>query len=327
MHISNERARFLRVAVAVCLLLTPGFALAQTYPAKTIRLVVPSSPGGGTDIVGRVLAQKLSGSIGQQVVVENRAGAGTMIGNELVAKSPPDGYTLLMGLSTLAIIPAMYETVRYDALRDFAPVSHVVTVPNVLLVHPSVPAKSVKELIELAKSRRVEMIAGSAGTGTSPHLSLELFRSMARIEVVHVPYKGSGQSIVGLLSGEIALMFAAVPTAMPHLKTSRVRALGVTTARPSEALPDIPTIAAAGLPGYEATQWFGVLAPAGTPRPIIDRLHREITSALRASDVKQHLAAEGAEIVASTPEQFGDYLTSETAKWARVIKAAGIKPQ
>jgi tripartite-type tricarboxylate transporter receptor subunit TctC len=327
MRINNRRAGALITAAAACMSLAAPLSLAQSYPAKAIRLVVPSSPGGGTDIVGRVLAQKLSGSIGQQVVVENRAGAGTMIGNELVAKSAPDGYTLLMGLSTLAIIPAMYATVRYDALRDFAPISHAVTVPNVLLVHPSVPARSVKELIALAKSGRVEMVAGSAGTGTSPHLSLELFRSMAGIEVVHVPYKGSGQSIVGLLSGEIALMFAAVPTAMPHLKTSRVRALGVTTSKPSEALPEIPTIARAGLPGYEATQWFGVLAPTGTPRPIIDRLHREITSALHASDTKQHLAAEGAEIVASTPEQFGDYLAAETAKWARVIKAAGIKPQ
>jgi tripartite-type tricarboxylate transporter receptor subunit TctC len=311
---------------ALCLWLASACG-AQSYPAKAIRLVVPSSPGGGTDIVGRVLAQKLSESMGQQVVVENRAGAGTMIGNELVAKSAPDGYTLLMGLSTLAIIPAMYATVRYDALRDFAPISHVVTVPNVLLVHPSVPARSVKELIALAKSRRGELIAGSAGAGTNPHLSLELFESMAGIDVVHVPYKGSGQSIVGLLSGEIALMFAAVPTAMPHLKSARVRPLGVTTSTRSQALPDVPTIAQAGLPGYEATQWFGVLAPAGTPRGIIDRLHQEITSALRAPEVKQHLAQEGAEIVASTPGQFGEYLKSETAKWARVIKAAGIKPQ
>jgi tripartite-type tricarboxylate transporter receptor subunit TctC len=250
-----------------------------------------------------------------------------MIGNELVAKSAPDGYTLLMGLSTLAIIPAMYATVRYDALRDFAPISHVVTVPNVLLVHPSVPVRTVKELIALAKSRRAELIAGSAGTGTNPHLSLELFRTMAGIDVVHVPYKGSGQSIVGLISGELALMFAAVPTAMPHLKSSRVRALGVTTSERSQALPDLPTIAQAGLPGYEATQWFGVLAPAGTPRGIIDRLHQEITAALRAPDVKQHLANEGADIVGSTPQQFGEYLKSETTKWARVIKAAGIKPQ
>jgi tripartite-type tricarboxylate transporter receptor subunit TctC len=322
----SRRAASLALATA-CAGLGSGLAPAQTYPSKAIRLVVPSSPGGGTDIVGRVLAQKLSESMGQQVVVENRAGAGTMIGNELVAKSAPDGYTLLMGISTLAIIPAMYSVVRYDALRDFAPISQVVTVPNVLLVHPSVPVRSVRELISLAKSRRAELVAGSAGTGTSPHLSLELFRTMAGIDVVHVPYKGSGQSIVGLLSGEIALMFAAVPTAMPHLKSTKVRALGVTTSTRSEALPELPTIAQAGLPGYEATQWFGVLAPAGTPRAVIDRLHQEVTSALRATDVRRHLAGEGAEVVASTPEQFRAYLKAETAKWAKVIKAAGITPQ
>jgi tripartite-type tricarboxylate transporter receptor subunit TctC len=327
MRTFSKRTAAPSIALAALCLCAVSVGLAQSYPTKPIRLIVPSSPGGGTDIVGRVLAQKLSESLAQPVVVENRAGAGTMIGNELVAKSAPDGYTLLMGLSTLAIIPAMYSTVRYDALRDFAPISHAVTVPNVLLLHPSVPARNVKELIALARARRGELIAGSAGTATSPHLSLELFRSMAGIEVVHVPYKGSGQSIVGLLSGELALMFAAVPTAMPHLKASRVRGLGVTTSARSKALPDMPTIAQAGLPGYEATQWFGVLAPAGTPRAIIDRLHREIIAALRAADVQQHLAGEGAEIVASTPEQFGAYLASETAKWAKVIKAAGIKPQ
>jgi tripartite-type tricarboxylate transporter receptor subunit TctC len=320
-------ARVSGAAAAALLCVWPSAGLTQTYPAKAIRLVVPSSPGGGTDIVGRVLAQKLSEALAQQVVVENRAGAGTAIGNEVVAKSPPDGYTLLMGISTLAILPAMVTTLRYDALKDLAPISQAVTVPNVLVVHPSIPAHTVKELITLARSRPGQLAAGSAGTGTSPHLSLELFRSLAHIDLVHVPYKGSGQSIVGLISGEIAINFPSVPTAVPHLKTAKARALGVTTLRRSEALPDLPTIAEAGLRDYEATQWFGVLAPSGTPRPIIDRLHREITTALRASDVKQHLAKEGAEVVASTPEAFGNYLRSETEKWARVVKAAGIQPQ
>jgi len=320
-------ARVCAAMAAALLCVWSNFGLSQTYPAKAIRLVVPSSPGGGTDIVGRVLAQKLSEALGQPVVVENRAGAGTMIGNEFVAKSPPDGYTLLMGISTLAILPAMYTTMRYDALKDFAPISQAVTVPNVLVVHPSLPARNVKELIVLARSRPGQLAAGSAGTGTNPHLSLELFRSLAHIDVVHEPYKGSGQSIVGLISGEIALNFISVPTAVPHLKTGKARALGVTTAKRSEAVPDLPTIAEAGLRGYEATQWFGVLAPAGTPRPIIERLHREVTTALQAPDVKKHLATEGAEVVAGTPEQFESYLRSETEKWARVIKAAGIKPQ
>jgi tripartite-type tricarboxylate transporter receptor subunit TctC len=316
------------VAVAtvwVCLALQA--AIAQSYPARAIRLVVPSSPGGSTDIVGRVLAQKLGESLGQQVVIDNRAGAGTMIGNELVARSAPDGYTLLMGISTLAIVPAMYANVRYDALKDFAPVSQVVTLPNVLVVHPSVPAHNVKALIALGKARPGQLVSGSAGTGTSPHLSLELFKTLAGIDVVHVPYKGSGQAIVGLIGGEIAVLFPALPTAMPYLKTQKARALGVTTAQRSQAMPELPSIAEAGLPGYEATQWFGMLAPAGTPRAIVERLHAEVIAALRSDDVKKHLAGEGAEIVGSTPEEFAGYLRSETAKWAKVIKAAGIKPQ
>src|SRR5688572_15140269 len=277
-------------AVAALAFVTAAESGAQTaYPSKPVRMIVPSSPGGGTDIVGRILAQKLTESLGQQVIVENRAGAGTMIGNELVAKAPPDGYTLLMGISTLATIPSVFKTVRYDALRDLAPISQAVSVPNVLVVHPSVPARTVKALIALGKARPRELVAGSAGVGTNPHLSLELFRSMAGIELVHVPYKGSGLGIIGLMSGEVALSFVAVPTGMPHLKAGRVRALGVTTSMRTDSLPDVPTIAEAGLPGYEATQWFGVLAPAGTPRPIIDRLHRDVTAALRAPDIKQHL--------------------------------------
>jgi tripartite-type tricarboxylate transporter receptor subunit TctC len=319
--------RTILLAAAALMAAAGPSSVAQTYPAKAIRLIVPSSPGGSTDIVGRVLAQKLSESLGQQVVIDNRAGAGTMIGNEIVARSPPDGYTLLMGISTLAIIPAMYATVRYDALKDFAPISQIVTLPNVLLVHPSVPARSVKELIAIGKARRAQLVSGSAGTGTSPHLSLELFKTMTGIDIVHVPYKGSGQAIIGLISGEIGLLFPALPTAMPHLKTAKARALAVTTAGRSQAMPDLPSISEAGLPGYEATQWFGILAPAGTPRPIIDRVNQEVTAALRSAEVKQHLASEGAEVVASTPEQFAEYLRSETMKWAKVIKAAGIKPQ
>jgi tripartite-type tricarboxylate transporter receptor subunit TctC len=314
--------------VAAALMAAAGSSSeAQSYPAKAIRLIVPSSPGGSTDIVGRVLAHKLSESLGQHFVNDTRAGAATMIGNEIVAKSPPDGYTLLMGISTLAIIPAMYASVRYDALKDFAPISQVVTLPNVLLVHPSVPARSVKELIGIGKARRAQLVSGSAGTGTSPHLSLELFKTMTGIDIVHVPYKGSGQAIIGLISGEIGLLFPALPTAMPHLKTAKARALAVTTAGRSQAMPDLPSLSEAGLPGYEATQWFGILAPAGTPRPIIDRVNQDVTAALRSAEVKQHLASEGAEVVASTPEQFAEYLRSETTKWAKVIKAAGIKPQ
>lgn len=304
-----------------------GGAFAQTYPVKPVKVIVPSSPGGSTDIVGRAVSQKLSESLGQQFIVENRAGAGTMIGNEFVAKAAPDGYTLLMGVSTLAIIPSMYAKVRYDALKDLAPISLAVTVPNVLVVHPSFPATTVKELISVGKARPDQLIAGSAGMGTSPHLSLELFRLLAGLKFQHVPYKGSGMAVIGLMSGEVALMFAALPTAMPHIRSKRMRPLGVTTAMRSQSMPELPSIAEAGLKGYEATQWFGMLAPAGTPRPIIDMLHKEVTTALRSPDVGKFLVNEGAEVVANTPEQFGEYLRSETEKWSRVIKSAGIKPQ
>jgi tripartite-type tricarboxylate transporter receptor subunit TctC len=325
-----RRNRMNRNAVVTLLALAALSAqpvIAQSYPNRAIKLVVPSSPGGGTDIIGRILAQKLSEQLGQQVVVENRAGAGTIIGNEAVAKAAPDGYTLLMGLSTLAINPSMYAKLPYDALHDFAPVSQAVTVPNILTLHPSVPARTVKEFLALAKAKPGSITFGSAGVGTSPHLSGELFKSLGKIDIVHVPFKGSGQSVISQLAGEIAANFPSVPTAIPYIKADRLRGLGVTTVKRTQALPDVPSIAEAGVPGYEATQWFGVLAPVGTPRPIIDRLSQEVTRALRAADVKERVTAEGMEIVASTPEEFASYIKSETDKWTKVIKAAGIKPQ
>ncbi len=302
-------------------------ALGQSYPTRAIKLVVPSSPGGGTDIVARILGQKLSEQLGQQFVVENRAGAGTVIGNDAVAKSAPDGYTLLMGLSTLAINPSMYAKLPYDALRDFAPISQSVSACNILILHPSVPAKTVTELIALARAKPGSLTFGSAGMGTNPHLSGELFKSLARIDMVHVPFKGSGQSIISQLAGEIAANFPSVPTAMPYIKAGRLRGIGVTTLKRVEVLPDVPSIAEAGLPGYEATQWFGLLAPAGTPRPVIDRLYQESSRALRSADMKERMTAEGLEVVGSTPEEFASYIRSETEKWTQVIKAAGIKPQ
>ncbi len=304
-----------------------GHAPAQSYPVRAIRLVVPSSPGGGTDITARIVAQKLAEQLGQQVLVDNRAGAGTIIGNEIVAKSAADGYTLLMGLSTLAINPSMYTRLPYDALRDFAPISQVVSSPNLLTVHPSVPARTVRELIALARARPGSLVFGSAGTGTSPHLSGELFKSVARVDIVHVPYKGSGPSVISLLAGETSVNFASIPTAIAYVRAGRLRALGVTTLRRAQALPELPSIAEAGVPGYEATQWFGVLAPAGTPRAIVDRVHQELVRALRAPDVKDRLTNEGLEVVAGTPEEFAAYIRSDTEKWTAVIRAAGIKPQ
>ena len=313
----------LLIAMAT-LAVTP--VIAQNYPARAIRLIVPSAPGGGTDIVGRTVANKLTEYLGQQVVIDNRAGAGTIIGIDIAAKSPPDGYTLLVGLSTLAINPSMFAKLPYDALRDLAPICHMVSVPNALVLHPSVPAQSIQALIALARAKPNALNVGSAGNGTSPHLSLELFKSLAKIDMVHVPYKGSGNAIIANLAGEVSVSFPSIPTAYQYIKAGRLRALGVTTARRTPALPDVPAIGEI-VPGYEATQWFGMLAPAGTPRTIIDRIHQETVRALKAPEVIKQLAGEGADIVGSTPEAFGAYIKSETEKWARVIKSAGIKPQ
>jgi tripartite-type tricarboxylate transporter receptor subunit TctC len=313
-------------SLLVPLTLSATQAVAQAYPARAIRLIVPSAPGGGTDILGRMLANKLSEYLGQQVVVDNRAGAGTTIGIDNVAKSAPDGYTLLVSPSTLAINTWMYSKLPYDAMRDLAPLTQIAAVPNALVVHPSVPARSVAEFIALAKKQPGEINAGSAGIGTSPHLSLELFKYLAKVNLVHVPYKGSGSATIAHLSGEISAQIPSLPTAMSYIKSHRLRVLGVTTAKRSPFLPEVPAIGET-VPGYEATQWFGFLTTAGTPQPVIDRLSQEGIRALRAPDVAKQMANEGAEIVASTPAQFAAYLKSETDKWGRVIKAAGIKPQ
>ena len=312
--------------LAASLVAAAGSAAAQSYPARSIRLVVPSAPGGGTDILARVLANKLTEYLGQQVVVDNRAGAGTTIGIDMVAKSAPDGYTLLVSPSTLALNLWMYTKLPYDAIRDLAPLTQIAAVPNALVVHPSVPARSVTDLIALAKKQPGEINIGSAGIGTSPHLSLELFKHLAKVNLVHVPYKGSGAAVIAHLSGEISAQIPSLPTAMSYIRSNRLRALGVTTAKRSPYLPEIPAIGET-VPGYEATQWFGFLAPVSTPQPVQDRLAQEAVRALRAPDVAKHMANEGAEIVASTPAQFATYIKSETDKWGRVIKAAGIKPQ
>ena len=299
----------------------------QTYPTRPIRLVVPSAPGGGTDITARIIAPKLGEYLGQQVVVENRSGAGTMIGGEVVARSAPDGYTLLMGISTLAINPAMYQKVAYDALKDFAPISQVVSVPNILVAHPSLPVKSVKELIAFAKARPGQINFASAGVGTNPHLSMELFLSMTGLKMVHVPYKGSGQGVIDLVAGHVSLMTPSSLTGLPYGKDGRLRGLGVTSPKRAIRAPDVPTIAEAGVPGYEAVQWFGVLAPAGTPREIISRVHGEIVRLLQVADVKERLLNDGAETVGSSQEEFAAFIRAETVKWAKVVKDAGIKPE
>jgi tripartite-type tricarboxylate transporter receptor subunit TctC len=315
------------VHLAVLALLWPAAVLAQPYPTKPVRLIVPSAPGGGTDITARIVAPKLGEFLGQQVVVENRAGAGTMIGGEAVARAAPDGYTLLMGVSTLAINPAVYRKVPYDALKDFAPVSQAVSLPNILVVHPSLPVKSVKELIAFSKARPGEIDFASAGVGTNPHLSMELFLFMTGLKMTHVPYKGSGAGLIDLVAGHVPVMTPSIISGLPHVKNGRLRALGVTSAQRAEAVPDVPAIAEAGVPGYEATQWFGLLAPAGTPREIISRLHREFVRVLQSPDIRQRFAADATQPVGSSPEEFAAYIRAETVKWAKVVKAAGIKQQ
>ena len=302
-------------------------AAAQNYPARPVRLIVPSSPGGGTDISARIIAPRLSEYLGQQVVVENRPGAGTMIGGEVVARSAPDGYTLLMGISTLAINPAIYKKVPYDALKDFAPVSQAVALPNVLVAHPSLPVKTVKELVAFARARQGQINFASAGLGTSPHLSMELFLSMSGLKMVHVPYKGSGPGVTDLVAGHVPLMMPNMLSALPHIKSGRLRALGVTSVKRASRASDIPTIAEAGVPGYEAVQWYGVLAPAGTPRPVITRLHAEVVRVLQQRDIRERFLSDGAEAVGSSPEEFAAFIRAETAKWAKVIKDAGLRPE
>ena len=308
------------------LALNAGVAAAQgpAYPVKAVRIVVPSSPGGGTDILARVLAQKMSEGLGQQFVVENRPGAGQVIGIEAVARATPDGYTLLMAASAIVINEVLYAKPPYDTLRDFAPVTQVASLPNILVVHPALPVKSVRELIALAKTRPAQLNYSSAGSGTSPHLSMELFRLMADITLTHIPYKGSGPATVDLVAGQVQLSMPNVLTALPQIKGDKLRGLGVTSSKRATGLPDIPSIAET-LPGYEAIQWYGVLAPAGTPREVVSKLQAEIARILVLAEVKERLAADGADAVGSRPDEFAAYIRAELTKWGKVVKTGGIK--
>ena len=300
-------------------------ALAQ-YPAKPIRIIVPFPPGGATDILARAVGADLARSLGQPVPIENRGGAGGNLGADAVAKAPPDGYTLVMGtVGTHAINMSLYAKMPYDTVNDFAPVSLVASVPNVLVVHPSLPAKSVRDLIDLARSKPGTINFASSGNGTSIHLSGELFKTMAGVQMTHIPYKGSAPAMADMLGGQVSLMFDNMPSALPHIKAEKLRALAVTSAKRSPALPELPTIAEAGLPGYEASSWFGILAPAGTPKDIVGRLSQAISTGLHGAEMKERFASQGAEAIGSTPEQFAAHIQAEIAKWARVVKAAGAK--
>jgi tripartite-type tricarboxylate transporter receptor subunit TctC len=297
------------------------------YPSRAVRIIVPSSPGGGTDILTRLLTPRLTERLGQTVVVDNRPGAGSIIGNDVVAKSAPDGYTLLMGISTVAILPSTHKKLPYDAMRDLAPITQAISAPNILVVHPSLPVKTVKELIAFAQKRPGELNYASAGPGTNPHLSMELFLTMAKIKMTHIPYKGLGPAMVDLVAGQVVAATSTMLAGLPHIRSGRLRAVGLTGAKRSNALPNLPTVAESGVPGYEAGQWYGLFAPAKTPKEIIGKLHGAMTGVLNSPEVKKKFVGDGAEPVGSTPEEFARFLRSETDKWAKVVRAAGIKPR
>jgi tripartite-type tricarboxylate transporter receptor subunit TctC len=301
-------------------------AHAQTYPNKSIRLIVPFPPGGPADILSRAIGQKLTDSWGQQVVVDNRAGAGGTIGSDLAAKGAPDGYTLLMGfVGTHAINPSLYSSLPYDVVKSYEPVSLVSTATIILVLHPSLPAKSVKELIAVAKSKPGELTFGSPGNGTPQHLAGELFNTMAGVKMTHVPFKGAVPAINDLLGGRISLIFSSAPPALPHVASGKLRALAVTSARRSSVSPDLPTVSESGLPGFEVINWYGVLAPARTPKSIVDKLNAEITRITNMPDVKERLSTVGIEALSSTPAQFAAFIKEETAKWAKVVKFSGAR--
>jgi tripartite-type tricarboxylate transporter receptor subunit TctC len=318
----KSKVAFCLLTSAFCLGIAP--ANAQSYPVKPIRFIVGFPPGGTNDIVARAVAPKMGEFLGQQVVVENRGGANTAIASELLVHSPPDGYTILMNAPGHATNPALIK-LNFDSIRDFAFITLLAQSQNLLVTHPSLPAKSVKELVALSKKRPGEINYGSSGIGTTVHLSAELFQHMTGIKWVHIPYKGGGPGLVALLSGEVSLYFGNVPTVIRQARDGKLRAIATTGSKRTPAAPDIPTVAESGVPGYEVTTFYGLSAPAKTPRAVIDRLHRDTVRALNSPDVKERLYGLGADVVGNTPEQYTSFIQNEIAKWTKVIRAAGIK--
>ncbi|HXF66503.1 MAG TPA: tripartite tricarboxylate transporter substrate binding protein [Burkholderiales bacterium] len=322
---SANRALPILVTLAVVPAAPAPAQPAGAYPAKPVRLIVPLAPGGPSDIFARTLAQKLTENLKQTVFVDNRPGASAIIGTELAAKSPPDGYTIILVSNTIAINPALFAKLPYDTLRDLAPVSLLATTPYLLAVHPSLPVRSVKELIALAKRRPGELNHASGGHGTGPHLAMEVFVQRTGVKVVHIVYKGGGPAMNDFIAGHTQVYMANMIAALPQVKAGRIRALAVSSERRSEAAPELPTIAESGVPGFNESGQHGILAPAGVPREIIAKLQSEIARALNAPEVKNRLQAEGSRVVASTPEEYGALIRSEMEKWARIVKAAGIR--
>jgi tripartite-type tricarboxylate transporter receptor subunit TctC len=314
------------VAIALCVMTGGAFGQGG-YPVKPPRLVVPFASGGGADILARLVAQTLAEPLGQNVIIDNRPGAAGILGTELVVKAPADGYTLLMGAPGLAINPSLYVRLPYDALRDLAPVSLVGAVPNLVVVHPSVPARTIRELVALARANPGRLNYASPGRGTSLHFAVELFRSRTGIDLVHVAYKGGAPALIDLVGGHVDLMFDVLPASLPYVKSGRLRALAITAAQRSPLLPQLPTVAEAGIEGFQAITWNGLLLPASTPRGVITRVHQALHQVVNASQMRERYAAIGTDPVTNSPEEFSAFLREETTKWARVAKAAGIKPE
>jgi tripartite-type tricarboxylate transporter receptor subunit TctC len=318
---SLQRLAFALLAIATL----HGPALAQDYPNRPITLMVPLAPGGGMDFIARTIGQKLSERLGKPILVENRPGGGTVVATVALAKAPPDGYTLLMAANGFTINASLYQKIPYDPLKDFSPVTLFALIPNILVVHPSLPVRTVRDLIALTRAKPDELTHGSSGTGSPGHLAGEVFKQMTKVKFVHIAYKGSSQAVVDLLGGHLQLAFPTIPVVAQHVRSGRLRALGVTGSRRSASLPDVSTIDEAGVRGYEVVGWYGVLAPAGVPKDIVARLNAEIVKALRAPDLQERLLRDGAEPVGNAPEEFRAYIEADVGKWAGVINAAGIK--
>ena len=317
--------RMQMVLLAALLGIVPPCGFAQGYPSKPVRIIVPFPPGSGADITTRLVAAGLGSALGQQVVVDNRAGAAGTIGAETAARAAPDGYTLLTAPASLTISHTLYKNLRYDLAKDFAPVALMASVPFVLVVHPSLPVKTVKDLIVFAKARPGQINFASTGNGSSPHLTAEVFKMQAGLDLVHIPYKGTPLAVADLLTGQVSMMFANALSVLPHVKSGRLRAIAVTSTRRSPAAPDLPTVEESGLPGFESGTWFALLAPAGTSREIIARLNTGVSRVTATAEVRSRLAAQGAEPQSGTPEQVAAHIQREISKWAKAIKASGAR--
>jgi tripartite-type tricarboxylate transporter receptor subunit TctC len=321
-RLTRRAAVLLALGAALC---SPALTAAQNYPDKPVRMVLPFPPGGVTDILARALAEKLSPRLGQPVIVDNKPGAGTVLASDFVARAPADGYTLLLAASSLGTAPLLYDKVGYDAIKSFAPVTQVASVVHVLVVNQQLPVHSVGELVAYAKQNPAKLNYASTGTGTSTHLEGELLKSMAKIYMVHIPYRGSGPALTDVVSGQVGVMIDALGSSGPFIKAGKLRALAVTTAKRSQSIPELPTVAESGLPGYEAMPWLGLVAPAGTPQHVVDRLHREVAEILKEPELRERFKGWGLDIIGNTPSEFSAFLRRDITQWTQVIQSARIK--